>query len=366
MPTTQTHLSTDHWAYLHGAPLAKGEIKRSPEDFFVEELLGFEPSGEGEHSFLLVEKVNANSAYVGELIAKFAKVPLRDVGFAGRKDKYAKTIQWFSVYHGNRPKPDWSTFDFPEIKILKTTLHNKKLKTGVLKANRFTLKVYLTSEISADKLLQRIENIRASGVPNYFGQQRFGEMRASDGKVYLNGNLDLAQRLLAGEQIRNRNKRNIVISALRSWLFNEVVSARISAQNHNKVLAGDTLLLSGSNSFFTSQIEQLNENQQRLDSRDIQLSAPLWGKPKSTKDSNSQLLEAIEFEQTVIQQHSDICACLEDLGLTQERRPLMLFPKDMTVDLQQDCLTLTFTLPKGSFATSVLREMIDVQAAEEQ
>lgn len=350
-----TSLSTSHWSRLHSHLEIKGSYKQQPEHFIVEEVIDFPLTDSGEHSWLWVEKIEQNTAFVAEQLAKFSGVPLRNIGYAGRKDKYALTRQWFSVYHANKPVPDWSKWTLPGCQILKATKHEKKLKTGALSGNRFELKVQLTSRFDESDLKQRMDDITAVGVPNYFGQQRFGEMKASDGQVYFNGNLDMASRMINGEEIRNRNKKSMAISALRSWLFNEVISQRIKRFDSSQILLGDALKLSGTRSFFIAQESDMQRNNERLSQGDVEITGPLWG--KGEPDSKQQ---AQQFELDVAQQFPNVTACLERLLERQERRAAMLLPEDLKYTLDGEWLTLRFTLPSGAFATSVLREIVDI------
>ena len=346
--------NTNHWQRLHGEPLCHGRIKSFADDFIVEEELGFELTGDGEHHLLWVEKYNTNTAFVAEQLAKFSGIALRDISYAGRKDKFARTRQYFSVYQGKHRAPDWQHFEHPDIRILSTTRHNKKLRTGALKGNRFSLIIRELGQVNEAQLTQRMQEIESQGVPNYYGQQRFGEMHTKD-KVILNGNLDLGMRMAKGEPIKNRNKRSMAISALRSYLFNEATSKRIEHSLHTTILRGDALQLTGSNSYFiVGEDESMETLNTRLAARDIAITAPLVGSGKLNTKST-----ALSLEQETLAQHSDIVTALSSIGLKQERRPIILYPRDIRWDLSSEFLSLSFSLPSGCFATSVLREIIN-------
>lgn len=347
-----TALTTHHWQRMHGPAIATGNIKSTPNDFVVEEILGFEPSGEGEHTALLIEKINANTAFVAEQLAKFAGSPLRDVSYAGRKDKVALTRQWFTVYDKGSDACQWQNFALEGVSIKQITRHNRKIKIGSHKGNRFSIVVRDIEYTSKDALTERLEAISKAGFINYFGQQRFGEMRKEDSVTY-NGNLVLAERLLAGEPIRHRNKRNIVTSALRSWLFNEFASRRIGKYGSQQLLIGDALLLSGSNSFFICDEVTVEQTKQRLIDKDVLISVPLWGAGKlpSTHD-------ALAFETAIAKECASITAALESIQLKQQRRSIIAFPSNVEYHLENDRLVLSFALEKGVFATSLLREFM--------
>lgn len=339
-------LSIDQWQYLNGRPSIQGIIKSEPADFVVIEELGYTPTGEGEHIYLWVEKSGLNTAFVAEQLAAFCHLPLRAVSYAGRKDKHAITRQWFGIHQPGKKEFDWSAMQLEGLTILDSVRHNKKLKVGNLKGNRFELRVRDLS--STEGLEQRLQNIVLTGVPNYFGSQRFGETRHHKN----GGNLALAQSMIAGETIRNRNKRSMAISALRSWLFNQFVSQRLALGHYDSALSGDVCILSGSNSFFCAESID-DETRQRLRHRDICLSAPMWGKGALASKANAH-----SFESELSEQYSAICCTLETIGLKQERRAISLYPEQLQWQIQSNILNLQFSLPSGCFATSVLREVV--------
>lgn len=346
-------LQINHWQYLRTKPHQTGLLKSQLSDFIVREKLGYEPCGEGEHIYLWVRKQGLNTAFVAEEIAKFCQLPLRAVTYAGRKDKYAVTEQWFGVHKPGLTEYDWTKFELHGVEVLKVIRHNKKLRVGVLKGNQFEIVIRQLS--GSEGLLERLKRVAEKGVPNYFGSQRFGDTRYHP----QGGNLALAQTMIAGEAIRNRNKRSMAISALRAWVFNQFVSQRISQDCFDQPLVGDVMILAGSASFFCCKnIDQ--EILQRLSSGDIQISAPMWGAgPLATQ------LAANQFEQHIAQNNLLETQALVSLGLKQERRAINLLPQNMHWQIQPQQLTITFELPAGAFATSVLREIVNTQPALE-
>ncbi len=353
-----TALSTHHWHRLHGAPLATGDMKSTPSDFIVEEILGFTPSGTGEHVALFIEKTNTNTAYVAEQLSKFTGLPLRDISYAGRKDKFALTRQWFTVYDKGRGDNNWHDFKLSGVTIKQIHRHNRKIKIGSHKGNRFGITIRNITFKDRDALFERIDNVTNTGFINYFGQQRFGEMRTNNAFSY-NGNLDLAARIANGEKIRNRNKRNVAISAMRSWLFNEFASQRIKTMGANTILNGDVLLLSGSNSFFVCTDTEIDDVQSRLLAHDVNLSAPLWG--VGLLDSKA---EALQFETAIANECEKLTQALETLQLKQQRRAIIAFPRDVDYQLEGDDLRLSFELNKGCYATSLVREFLQLKHEE--
>ncbi|MEL4380717.1 tRNA pseudouridine(13) synthase TruD [Shewanella algae] len=335
--------------FLYGKPLSKGDMRTSNSDFQVQEILPFLPSGEGEHHLLHIRKDGLNTVQVAEMLAKLAKVHPKEVTFAGQKDKNAITEQWFGVRIPGKETPDWLSLNSESITVLSAARHNKKLRIGALSGNRF--KQVLRQITQPEDVLQRLELIAESGVPNYFGEQRFGH----------NGrNIEMARQMLQGRKVKDRNKRSIYLSALRSLLFNQLVSQRL-ASHGLECLDGDCVMLAGSRSFFVA--ERWDEVlQQRLAEKDILLSAPMWGRgqPLSRGD-------ALAFEAQVLAEYSADCDGLEKAGLEQERRPLLLRPEGMKYQfIEPDTLELEFSLPAGSFATSVLRELLDYDDVTER
>lgn len=350
-----------NWHYLYGKPAISGSFKTHIGDFKVTEKLSFEPSGDGEHVFLKVEKQGLNTAYVAEELARFCGLPLRNVTYAGRKDKYSVSTQWFGIYpeKSKRFKPsseqaklDWKNLDIEGLKVVETTQNQKKLRTGAIESNHFEITLRNVSGFNEQALTERLDKISQYGVPNYFGQQRFGEQLLSDGTKRLGGNLKLAQLLIEKEIIKNRNKRSMAISALRSWLFNSFVSDRIKHIGHDKLMNGDVLMLSGSNSFFIYSDDEEEIIQQRIYQDDVQLSAPLWGNGVLASQS-----DAYTFECKLVSQYQKLTDTLDKLGLEQQRRALLVKPNKLEYQFNEDILDISFELPSGCFATSVLREI---------
>ena len=270
-------------AYLHGAPTARGILKAEAADFVVNEDLGFEPCGEGEHIFVRVRKTGENTAWVAGLLADAAGVNRNAVTWAGLKDRHAVTEQWFGIHLPGKAEPDLSVIESDSIQILQARRHNRKLRVGYLKGNHFTLR--LTGLEQADGLEARLQAIATQGVPNYYGEQRFGR----DGN-----NLEAAKAMFAGKRIKDRNKRSLYLSAARSMLFNAIVSARIEQGLAHQLLAGDCVMLKGSHSIFSEE-SVTPELEARLASGDVQLTAPQWGRGRLASQG-----AAAEFEQGVL------------------------------------------------------------------
>lgn len=309
-------------------PASLAVFRQTVQDFQVVEELGFDPSGHGEHCFLHIRKRGENTQWVADRIADFAGVASRDVGFCGLKDRWAETTQWFSVYLPKGPELDWHQFiesTDANVELLAVNRHHQKLRRGSHAQNHFIIR--LTELKLSEDLPQRLTTVAEQGVPNYFGEQRFG--RAAN-------NLQLATEWLEqGRVIKSRNQRGMVISAARSWLFNQVLAHRVLHHKWNKAVDGDVVTDQG------------------------MPCGPLWGRGRSAATG-----EAAEIEQTVLSSWPSWTNGLEHCGLNQERRPLVLMPNALQWQLEDTQLTLRFGLPPGQFATAVLRELVTLQPAQ--
>jgi tRNA pseudouridine13 synthase len=244
-----------------------------------------------------------------------------DVGYAGLKDRYAITRQWFSIYLPKGETPDLTQLQHPEFKVLSQTRHVKKLRPGDLQGNRFRI---VLRDVTGDRdaIEASLEAVASQGVPNYFGAQRFG---------FGGGNVEQGRAMLAREiRVRNPKKKGIYLSAVRSFVFNEVLALRIQQGLWGKALPGDVMDPAG------------------------RPTGPLWGRGRVITTDQAQALE-----NGVAERHAKLCAGMEYAGLDQERRALVASPADMVWEWPQaDRLVLTFTLPAGNYATSVLNEIL--------
>ena len=298
-------------SYFHGKPAATGVLKAQPEDFLVQEDLGFEPDGDGEHVMVRIRKTGCNTRFVAEELAKFAKIAARAVSYAGLKDRHAVTEQWFCLQMPGKETPDFAQMQLEGCEVLAVNRQKRKLRIGALKGNQFTIVLRRISDRAATE--QRLQQIAQSGVPNYFGEQRFGR----------NGqNLHFAQRWADGEiSVKDRSKRGFYLSAARSAMFNAVADARLTQQLQATAL-------------------------------------PLPGKG----DLGSQDA-ALAFETGQLAPWQSLWQLAEKEGADNARRALMLYPEHFTSEWMDDeTVRLSFFLPAGSFATSVIREIIELEA----
>lgn len=343
-------LTTQGW--LYGQPTASGVLKANAEDFVVIEDLGYAPDGDGEQLLVRIRKTGCNTRFVAEALAKFAGIHPRDVSFAGMKDRHAVTEQWFCLRIPGKVTPDLSTFELSGVQVLESARHRRKLRTGALQGNAFTLILRQISDRAAVE--QRLQRIDAGGVPNYFGSQRFG---------HEGNNLTMAQRWAADEiKVRERNKRSFILSAARSAMFNQVVSDRLAQQGSlGKVLAGDALQLTGRGSWFVAEAAELESLQQRVDNNELRVTAPLPGSGEwGTRE------DALAFEQNSLASEAALIALMDRERVDAARRAMLVIPRDLRWEWQDDAtLEMNFWLPAGSFATSVVRELLQTQSAHD-
>jgi tRNA pseudouridine13 synthase len=326
--TNAQHTTLPQWPNAYPASRASATLKRLNADFIVTELPLQLPAGEGEHIWLDIEKSGANTAFVAQQLAEAASVQERDVGYAGLKDRYAVTRQWFSIYlpngKGKGETPDLTQLQHPEFKVLSQSRHVKKLRPGDLQGNRF--RIVLRDVTGDSDAMEAIEaNLKAvvsHGVPNYFGAQRFG---------FGGGNVEQGRAMLAREiRVRNPKKQGIYLSAVRSFVFNEVLALRIAQGLWGKTLPGDVMDEAG------------------------RPTGPLWGRGRVIATDQAQALE-----NGVAERHATLCDGMEHAGLNQERRALVARPVEMSWEWPQaNQLVLMFSLPAGNYATSVLNEIL--------
>jgi len=330
------------WPYSLGKPETSGVIRSRPEDFMVDEIPRVTPSGEGGHLWLWVEKRSANTDWVAGQLAKVGGCRHRDVGYAGLKDRHAVTRQWFSV---PVPKAGLEVFcdaGIDGVEVLESRLHHRKLKRGTLDGNRFRLVIRGLDRDAAD-LTQRLERVRAQGVPNYFGPQRFGR----GGR-----NVEQGFRLLGSNARLPRNKKSIYLSAMRSFLFNQVLAQRVHAGNWNSMLDGELAMLDGTHSIFPCDLPD-SDIEDRCSRHDIHPTGPLPG-----EGGDQPRGEVGALEQTILNQWEELADVLVSQRVQASRRALRLYPAGLKWSFETDVLHLSFVLPPGAYATIVLREIL--------
>ncbi len=366
-------------------PLLKhATYKAHTTDFIVNELLPLEFTGKGEHLWLHIQKSGMNTAYLAKLLSEWAEIPLRDVGFSGLKDRHALTTQWFSLRIPKKQLPDseFAPVDIganESITILEQQWHNKKLNRGTHRANQFTITLrdiqFADLEVTASEqdlsakqsdksaVEQHLANISTTGVPNYFGPQRFGRngnnIREALALFARPAPESRPQPKKSKRKQAPREQNSMELSAARSLIFNEILAARVRDGSWTNGLAGEVFNLNGSGSIFAS--EAIDETlQARLASGDIHPTAVLWG---LGNDKVSGVAAAIENE--IVQNNPllhQLATGLEKRDIKAQRRALRLPIEGLSWEWQdidnEPILVLSFTLTTGSFATSVLSSLV--------
>lgn len=332
--------------YGHGGAPGSGRIRVQVDDFQVDEVLGYGPDGQGEHAFLVIRKRNLNTHELARRIARRAGVPQVSVGYAGLKDRNAVTTQAFSVHLPGQRDPDWGRLVNDEVEILEVARHGRKIRRGGLRGNRFVLRI---REVRGERatIERRLAEIAAGGVPNYFGAQRFGNR---------GDNLERADALFRGDLRVKREQRGILLSAVRSQLFNSVLAERVAERSWNQPRAGDVMLLDGTKrQFVFDAVDAALER--RCAELDVHPSGPLYGRPSRSRQPSG---EVAELEARVLQRFPVWRRGLEQAGLDADRRALRTRVKELEWHWPEaDQLVLSFELGSGSYATAVFREVFE-------
>ncbi len=331
-----------------GETPVSGDLRVEARDFRVEERLGFEPDGGEAHRLLLVEKEGANTLFVARALAARAGRPPGDIGFAGQKDRRAIARQWFSV-PAARDIASFVGYSGDGFRVLGEHPHSRKLRRGALAGNRFRIRVR-GLQGDAGAVDSRIALVQASGVPNYFGTQRFGNNGANLGRV--------RQWLETGRLPRGREPRAFLLSSARALAFNAVLGARVAANTWNRLLPGEVVNLSGSNSVFAA--DNPDEGLvRRLKEGDVSPTGPLCGTGGLWPAG-----EAARIEEAALAAVTPLPGLMGSVGLRAERRALVLRPAAFVHRLDGDALEIEFELPRGGYATAILREILDARVPE--
>lgn len=326
-------------------PPVGGAFKVTPEDFCVEEIPVYAPSGVGEHTFLWIEKRGLSTHEAVGRLARALGADARDAGTAGLKDKQALARQWVSLA---RVDPAAALAVSVEgVRVLEAKRHAHKLRTGHLRGNRFTIAIRGAAEGGAARAQAILDRLTEIGLPNYYGEQRFG--RGGD-------NAERARALLRGElRVHDRSERRLLLSALQSELFNRVLAQRIAAGTHRRALAGDVMQKVESGGIFVC--EDPATDQPRIDSWEIVPTGPMFG-PKMRAPAG----EPAALEAAVLTEAGLSTGDFARAGKLAEgtRRALAVRIADVAKVTQRPdgALALTFALPSGSYATVLLAEII--------
>jgi len=370
-------------ACLLPAALAKAGFKKQAEDFQVEEKLKFELSGEGQHLCLFIEKKYLNTVDALEILARFFQVPKRNIGYFGLKDKHSVSKQWFSVDLADSPFDESHCEHFDEqlpnllakvigrgitaatasMHILESKRNIKKFKIGQHGANAFHIVLRdiqskgaaLSSDELQKDIEQRLQFIQSKGFANYFGEQRFGLQNANGERQ----NVALLKQHTHSNLNKNRQLRSRLISTLRSLAFNHYLSRRIQEGSHSKYLHGDVLQFSDGRSLLRINPEDKTLSainlQKRLDIQEVVVTGPMMGVNGSMAGE-----ESLCFEEAVLSHFQEYVVLLKNNKVNSSRRALISFPENMSWHFKDNDLFLSFELRVGSFATALLRELLDV------
>jgi len=352
----------DHWRRAAlappaawGAPLGTGVLRSPPDDFEVDEILGFAAGGEGPHALLHVRKRGANTEWVARELARAAGVKPFEVGFAGLKDRNAVTTQHFTVPRGKRAAEEFAGLKGEGYEVLSAAPHQRKLPRGALEGNRFVITV---RGLNCDPTLlsERIARIASGGAPNYFGEQRFGR-EAGNLEQVLRAAQTIARKMEEGGRDRGRQRRGrddsgFMLSAARSVIFNAILAERVGLATWNRLGPGDVANLDGRGSVFAVDTVDA-ELEQRCAALDLHPTAPLAGAGQSLATG-----KVLALEEAVSAQFPEALSVICAEGMKSERRALRIRVRELVHEYSGDTLRLRFALSSGSFATTVLREII--------
>jgi tRNA pseudouridine13 synthase len=329
-----------------------GRIKSEPEDFEVEEIPAYQPSGQGEFLYLWIEKRSMGAEYFTRQVARRLDIPPGEVGTAGLKDRHAITRQLVSVPVSAEPR--LAQLDGDGIRVLNVSRHGNKLKPGHLRGNRFRILVRGVSGDAAQQLPSLVKTIREQGLPNFYGSQRFGK----DGETVRLG-LDL----VAGRRTGRVSPflRKLALSAVQSALFNHYVSCRLRDGVLRRVLPGDVMAKWPFGGMFVTQ--DVFAEQKRLEAREIIPAGPMFGRKMFAAAA-----EAAQREQAVLQEASLAPEAFHGFGklLSGTRRYTFVYVDDLTASLETAGIRASFTLPAGSYATILLRELMHGEVEGEE
>jgi tRNA pseudouridine13 synthase len=336
-------------------PGVGGRIKAQPEDFEVEEVPAYAPSGQGDFLYLWVEKRGVGAEYFVRQVARRLGVSPEEVGTAGLKDRHAVTRQMVSV--PSRAESRLPQLDGDGIRLLSESRHTNKLKPGHLHGNRFRVLVRGVEPAAAERLPPLLERLRRDGLPNYYGPQRFGR----DGETVKLGLSLLRPAPADGPRPRQPPPflRKLALSAAQSALFNHCLARRFPDGLLRRVLAGDVMAKWPFGGMFVA--EDVEREQARLDARETVPAGPMFGRKMFAAGGEAALREE---------------AVLRDAGLTAQafhgfgkllsgtRRHNLVYVDDLQGEVEPDGVRLSFTLPAGSYATVLLREVTKTERLE--
>jgi tRNA pseudouridine13 synthase len=322
-------------------PLSAGQIKTHNADFRVVERLPEVASGVGEHLWLTLAKDGQNTAWVARQLARWAGLGPRDVSYAGLKDRHGLTEQTFSLHLPGKLEPSVHLLQVDGLTVVEAKRHGRKLKTGQLVGNSFCIRLRNT-DVPLDQLARNWQILVEQGVPNYFGPQRFGHggLNVHNGSAWL-----------LGRAKAPRHLQSIYLSAVRSFLFNKLLAQRVLDGSWNHLIEGDfAQFTEGKAGFYCAQPEAADVE------RCLQAKvSPCASLPGLSKDDFPALTAR---ESLQLAPYADLLAALEERQVARHFRKLRVFPEAAGFEVIDKDPVLSFFLPAGSFATSVLAELV--------
>jgi tRNA pseudouridine13 synthase len=324
-------------------PGTGGRIKTHPEDFEVEEVHAYWPSGQGDYLYLWVEKRGLGAEYFVRQVARRLGLEPGEVGVAGLKDRHAVTRQMVSV--PARVEDRLPQLDGDGIRVLSVGRHGNKLRPGHLHGNRFRVLVREPAPMAVERAAPILERLLREGLANFYGPQRFGR----DGETAA---LGLGMLQGSGPVPRGKFLRRLALSAAQSALFNRCLTRRMADGLLRRVLEGDVMAKWPFGGLFVA--VDVAREQERLDRREIVPAGPIFGRKTFAAAG-----EAARREQQVLEEAGLGAASFERFGklLPGTRRHNLVYVDDLAAAEEADGLRLTFTLPAGSYATVLLREL---------
>ncbi len=332
----------------------RGRIKVEPEDFLVEELPAYLPCGEGEHLYLWIEKRDVSAEYLTGQLSRALGISRDAIGMAGQKDRRAVTRQWVSV-PGEAESRLSALEDLAAqglVRVLSSSRHRNKLRPGHLVGNRFEVRVRTEDADAVETASMIAERVRCEGVPNRYGDQRFGI-----GDETLQWGRDLLTGVRTARDIEPHRRRwflRFALSAVQSDLFNAVVQVRQERGQLHRVLEGDVLQVIASGGCFTTEDPVLD--QPRVDAREVIPTGPMFG-----VKMKSPLGEALRLEQEILDASGLSLKHFEPFSQLMQgaRRALVVYPSDVEVHADTLGVRVVFSLPPGAYATTVLEEFLE-------
>lgn len=336
-------------AFTADLPGIGGRIKAELDDFVVEEIPAYEPSGTGDHVYLWIEKRDLSAEYFVRQLAKRLGIPAAEIGTAGLKDRRAVTRQWVSVPKVAESR--LSQIDGDGVRVLNVSRHANKLKPGHLRGNRFQILIRDYDRSKLEFVAPILDRIRELGMPNYYGPQRFGQ----NGETAENG-----LRMIRGERLNAPPFRlKLYLSAAQSLMFNDCLSRRIADGLFRTVLSGDVMMKWPFGGIFNA--EDVPTEQARFDRRETVTAGPMFGKKTFAAKGVPAEREAAALRENGL---TELSFDRPGKWMSGTRRHNLVYLEDLAAVPEDSGLRLSFSLPSGSYATVLLREVMKENVAD--